>query len=189
VNRGLGWLTAAGLLVVGGIAVATAPQPGTIADPFLIRGSIGELVSARTLAVEIDGIRITHELELEYDESSLGTDGLWVIVDLTVIPQLASQNLSYSTLQIGERRYRMQDLPYPAMTGLYYGAGVPMHGSIAFEVPADAVASAAASTADVFVQIQFDPQLDDVAVVTVDLRSVEPSPSAVIDEPVVEAVR
>jgi hypothetical protein len=189
VNRALTGLVAAGLLVIGGIAVATAPQPGTIADPFLVRGGVGDLVSGRAIDVEVDGIRVTHELDLEYDDSRLGTEGLWVIVDLTVIPQLASQNLTYTTLQIGDRRYRMEDLPYPAMTGLYYGAEVPVRGSIAFEVPAEAVASGAASTAELFVRVEFEAQLDDIPVVTLDLRSAEPSRSEIIDEPIVEGVR
>jgi hypothetical protein len=186
-GRGREWLVALGLVVVASIAVATAPQQ--IADPFVRTGERGEVVHARTLDVEVSDVRAARELDVVYDESTLGTDGVWVIVDLIVSSNVASLDLGSTLLRIDGVSYGTRDLPYPDMTFLSYGAGVPVKGSLVFEVPASVLEGEALDAARVSFQAGVSVQLDDVPEVIVDLRDLDVASSETIDEPVVQAVR
>ena len=184
--RTRGWLAALGLVVVASIAVATAPQEGTIADPFVRTGVEGEVVHARELDVEVNDVRLAQQLDLVYDESGLFTDGVWVIVDLTVTSNVGSVHLSYAELHLNGIAYRMRVLPNPGMDFIYYGPGVPVSGSLVFELPTSALESGGLDDARVYFQAGVAVQLDDIPEVIVDLSALEIARAEIIDEPFVE---
>jgi hypothetical protein len=188
-SRALGWLAAVGVVLVASIAVATAPQDGTIADPFVRTGAEGDLVHARTFDVEVTGTRVAEELNLQYDETRLGSDGAWVIVDLVVTSNTGSVQLAYTELRIDGIAYRTRGLPHPAMDFLSYGAGVPVKGSLVFEVPASALEGPGLDAATVYFQSGVAVQLDDIPEVIVDLSGLDVARTEIIDEPVVLGVR
>jgi hypothetical protein len=188
-GRARGWLAALGLVVVASIAVATAPQDGTIADPFVRTGLQGEVVHGREFDVEVTGVRLAEQLDLEYDESRLDTGGVWVVVDVVVTSNIGNVQLAYTELRIDGIAYRTHGLPYPTVTFTSYGAGVPVQGAIVFEVPASALEGRGLDAARVHFQSQVDLQLDDIPEVIVDLRDLEVDRTAIIDEPDVLAVR
>jgi hypothetical protein len=188
-SRVLGWIAAVGVVLVASIAVATAPQDGTIADPFVRTGAEGELVHARKFDVEVTGTRIAEELNLQYDESRLGSDGAWVIVDLIVTSNTGTVALAYTELRIDGIAYRTRSLPNPAMDFLSYGAGVPVKGSLVFEVPSSALEGPGLDAASVYFQAGVAVQLDDIPEVLVDLSEQDVARTEIIDEPVVLGVR
>lgn len=187
-GRVRGWLAALGLVVVASIAVATAPQAGTIADPFVRTGTVGEVVHSRMLDVEVTSARLAEQLNLVYDEQRLDTDGVWVIIDLIVTSNVANTPLGYTELRVDGIAYRTHDLPYPTMTFTSFGPGVPVGGSLAFELPMSALEGAGLDAARLYLQTEVDEQLDDVPEVIVDLSDLGLARSENIDEPVVLAV-
>ncbi len=168
-GRARKWLAALGLVVVASIAVATAPQSGTLADPFVRTGVEGEVVHARKLDVEVIGVRAAEQLNLVYDESRLDTDGVWVVVDVIVTSNVDLVQLSYTELRIDGIAYGTRGLPYPDMTFNSYGPGVPVQGSLVFELPASALEGDGLDDARVYFQASVSVQLDDVPEVIVDL--------------------
>ena len=188
-GRARGWLTALGLLLVASIGVATAPQNGTIADPFVRTGVQGEVVHAREVDVEVTGVRAAEELNLVYDESRLGTDGVWVIVDMILTSNVYTVQLGDTELRINGIAYGTRDLPYPDLTFTSYGPGVPVMGSLVFEVPQSALDGDGLDDARVYFQADVSVQLDDVPEVIVDLSDLDVARTEIIDEAVVVAVR
>jgi hypothetical protein len=188
-GRAWKWLAALGLVVMASIAVATAPQPGTLADPFVRTGAEGEVVHARKLDVEVTGVRAAEQLNLVYDESHLDTDGVWVVVDLIVTSNVDLVQLESTELRIDGIAYGTRGLPYPDMTFNSYGPGVPVQGSLVFELPASALEGKGLDAARVYFQASVSVQLDDVPEVIVDLTDLEVARTEIIDEPVVLGVR
>ena len=187
-GRALRWLASLGLVVVASIAVATAPQDGTIADPFVRTGSEGEVLHTRKLDVEVTDVRLAEQLNLVYDETRLDTDGVWVVVDLTVTSNIATIQLAYTELHLNGIAYRTRTLPNPGMDFISYGPGVPVSGSLAFELPASALEAGNLDDARVYFQASISVQLDDVPEVIVDLTGLDIARTEIIDEPVVVGV-
>lgn len=187
--RALRWLAALGVIAVASIIVATAPQTGTIADPFVRTGVEGEIVHSRQFDVEVTDVRLASELDLDYDESRLGTNGVWVIVDLVVTSNLGNVQLAYTELRIDGFAYRTRSLPFPSIDFTSYGARIPVQGSLAFEVPKSALEGDGLADARVYFQSGVSVQLDDIPQVIVDLSGLDVAASEIIDEPVVLGVR
>jgi hypothetical protein len=188
-RRPLEWLAALGLVAVASIAVATAPQDGTIADPFVRTGAVGEVVHGRDFDVEVLDVRLGESLDLAYDESGLESDGVWVVVDLVATANVDVVQLGYTELRINGVGYATHDLPYPSMDFVDYGAGIPVQGSIVFEVPKSALDGAGLDDARVYFQYGVDVQLDDIPEVIVDLRELDLERTQVVDAPFVMGVR
>ena len=187
-GRGRKWAAAIGLVVVASVAVATAPQSGRLADPFVRTGMQGEVVHARTLDVEVTGVRAAEQLNLVYNESRLSTDGVWIIVDMIVTANVDVAPLGLTELRINGVAYGTQGLPYPDLTFTSYGPGVPVKGSLVFEVPASALEEGGLDAARVYFQRSISAQLDDVAEVIVDLTDLQVARTEIIDEPVLLGV-
>lgn len=163
-------------------AVATAPDDGEIIAVFPVRGGIGDVLEARELIVEPTDIRLAERLEVGYgDAGNTSTEGVWVVLDATITPRLTTLGLSYSYLTIDGIQYRVADLlPYPSLTFLVNGAGIPQHGSLIFELPKSALDSPGAAHAEITLTYSFDPTLDSIPVVVVDLASLDVESRAVI---------
>jgi hypothetical protein len=183
------WLAALGLVVAASIAVATAPQEGTLADPFVRTGVEGRVLHTRTVDVEVTGVRLTEQLNIAYDETRLDTDGVWVVVDLIVTSNVDSVRLSNSELHLNGVAYGTYTLPNPGMGYITYGAGVPVRGPLVFELPSSALQGGGLDDARVYLQAGVSVQLDDIPEVIVDLSGLEVARSEIIDEAVVVGVR
>jgi hypothetical protein len=182
-------IAAALALGVAALAVATAPGGDSIADPFPVRGALGEAVEGREFTIDVHSVRLAEAIGFSYraDAESIRSDGAWVVVELTVTPTLGTPTFSYVQLDIGGRLYRTNDvLPAPSLSRLPFGAGIPSHGTIVFEVPRSAIESSAASGAVIRFQHRIDPQLDSVPMVEVDLSTVDVEREILIEETYVE---
>ncbi len=109
-------------------------------------------------------------------------------MELVATANLDTVRLDYTELRIDGVTYRMHELPYPAMDFLSFGAGVPVRGSIAFEVPVSALEGPGLDDVRLLFPYTINVQLDDIPEVIVDLRDLDVASSAIIDEPVVLAV-
>ena len=97
--------------------------------------------------------------------------------------------LAYTELRIDGIAYRTRSLPYPGIDFIDYGPGVPVKGSLAFELPASALEGRRLDDARVYFQASVSVQLDDIPEVIVDLTGLDIARTEIVDEPVVLEVR
>lgn len=162
------------LVAVAALAVSTAPNDTSIVDPFEVTGNIGQVVTARQVSAEVHEVRLAHELDVPYgfQEVNGTTNGVWVVVDATLTGQLDTAGTAHSELHIGDYVFLASDiLPTPALTDVRYGAGVPVTGTLVFEIPSSVLSLPGAATATLVVRDLFTPQLDSVPVIRVDLST------------------
>lgn len=172
-------------LVVTAVAVATAPDSDGIIAVFPVRGSIGDVLEARALTVQATNIRLAQRLEVGYtDVGATTTDGVWVVLDATITPRLGTTTISTSTITIDGVQYQASDILPRSVNFLEYGAGVPQHGALLFELPESALSAPGASAAEISINYYL-AVLDTIPVVVVDLTALEVEPRAVITAPYV----
>lgn len=167
-----GGVGALALVAIAALAVSTAPNDATIVDPFEVTGAVGQVVTARQVSAEVHEVRLVHELDVPYgfDDVNGTTEGVWVVVDATLTAQAQPIGTGFSELHIGDYVFRASDiLPTPALTDVRYGAGVPVTGTLVFEVPAFVVSLPGAANATLVVRDLLTPQLDSVPVIRLDL--------------------
>ena len=173
-------------LVVTATAVATAPDSDGITAEFPVRGSIGDVLEARELIVQATEIRLADRLEVGYtDAGRTTTDGVWVVLDATITPRLEMTSIANATITIDGIHYQVSDILPRSVTFLSYGAGIPQHGSLVFELPKSALSAPGAASAEIYFNYRIEPMLDTIPVVVVDLTALEVEPRAVIAAPYV----
>lgn len=176
-------------LVLGGVAVASAPDGTATVAPLYVDGVVGEAVSGRRLTSTVTGVRLAEELVIPYreDVGDTTTDGVWVIVDATITIRQQYTVLTSTDLRIGDRVFRVSDVtPAPSLLAPPESSGIPQHGSLVFEIPLSALDDPGASRAQVLFNPGAETRLDSVAAIVVDLASLEILPSTRIDPATVE---
>ena len=145
-NRLVRVLTVAGLLAVGGVAIATAPSDDTIVAPFLVRGEIGKPIGSRLATVVVSDVGVARELDLSYaydpdfgePAPDTASAGVWIVVSLDVTATYTSIDFGNAEVRIAGVRYRASTvLPDPDLPTFAFDPGVTVRGSIVFELPAD----------------------------------------------------
>lgn len=124
------------LLLTGAwfLVKVTLPEGSSLA-PFPTVATIGEQASARNLVVTVTDV---HAARRVTSSDGWSADGTWLVVDLEAASVQEPSLLSHANLFIGERTFAPTDrgttfARHPLMTG------VPQSGSLAFELPADAL--------------------------------------------------
>lgn len=188
----VGSVLALALLGVAGFAVATAPDSKRVTAPFEIHAAVGETVEAREFSVRVDGVRVAETLAASYafDEPNMTTDGGWVVVDTTIVVRSGYITLSSARLRIGDYVFAGSDiLPTPRLIDFYQSSpGLPVTGSLVFEVPTFALELPEAQNAVVEFSTQVTPSLDTVAMIRVDVSG-RPESSVSIDPPTIGGVQ
>jgi len=171
----------AALLVIAGLAVGTAPTTDDdVVAPFTVRGGLGDTIETRVLTVEALDVTRAASLDVSYFEglgtypSQLDTDANWIVVTVRLTATIAPVSLSNARLSIGDEEFRASEfLPRPSINDLLAGPGIPVVGSLAFEVSDAALASGAAGSAELSFPTQFSTQLDEIATVELDLSDLD----------------
>lgn len=133
-------------LAVGGVLANWRPVDGARGDererPYLVTGSVGESVSARTFDATVVSVRGGKLLGVRgkgYD-----TGGVWILVKLRVTATEENTRVGYAAvLDDRDRTFLASgriDQPF-GDGGRTFQPGVPVEGEIAFEVPRDAATS------------------------------------------------
>lgn len=175
-NRLAGWAAAIGVLGVTAAVVAVTPTDMTTSIE--VRGEVGQLIHSRLADVTVLDVRLTHRLDVTYDEVDGTTDGVWVVVDAVVTPNLERLSLGDSILRIGGTTYGVSDiLGIDDLRNQPYGAGITLQGPLVFELPASALEAPGARSATILITPSADSRLDSVPVVVVDLTALEIAPS------------
>ncbi|QHC60498.1 hypothetical protein [Rathayibacter sp. VKM Ac-2760] len=152
------------LLVAAAIVTVTAPTDDDVQSPLAVRGTLGETVQSRLVAVTVHDVALARELTFdgELDPPS-STPGVWVVVDLTAVCRMDACSFGRSELRLGERVFAPATLaPPPSFVQQGASPGLPYRQSALFEVPLDAIES---GEAELTVQPSTTRALESVAVV------------------------
>lgn len=136
-------------------------------DPFVTHAEVGEHAEARNIAVTVTDVHAARAVS----DGSWRAEGTWLVVDLDAAStrDQSGAALRVTDLRIGDRTYSATERG-TSMVQLPLVTGVPQHGSIAFELPEDALTGSATLVfaenddyaADGIVEVSLD--LDDIAV-------------------------
>ncbi|REJ08381.1 hypothetical protein DY023_01220 [Microbacterium bovistercoris] len=144
-------------------------------DSFVSTASVGEQAVSRNLAATVTDVRAGRSVS---DGIRWTAEGTWLVVDVdaaTVQTEFAS--LLKGELRIGDRTYKATERGSTAQN-MSLITGVPRHGSLAFELPEDAVRG----EATVVLSWQDDHTADGVIEVAVDLDDVAMQNEVTLDE-------
>ena len=128
------------IVAAWGISKATLPDDAATA-PFTTIATLGEPAAARNLAVTVTDVRVASRVT---DAAGWTAEGTWVVVDLeaaAVVTQNAT-NLRFAQLVIGDRTFEATDRGETFYEQRLI-TGVPRSGSLAFELPDDAITGTA----------------------------------------------
>ncbi|UNK71325.1 DUF4352 domain-containing protein [Microbacterium sp. H1-D42] len=160
------WGTTAALLagawVLNAVALPeNAPQTGIV-----VAGEAGAPTSTRNLVVTVDDVRAARSVA---DADGWTAEGTWLIVDISAqaIDTQVGARLGLADLVIGERTFRATERGQ-TFSEAKLVPGVPRSGSLAFELPPDALAGDAVLR---FSPVAF-PNLDGMIEIPVDLDAV-----------------
>ncbi|RXZ73233.1 hypothetical protein [Agromyces albus] len=152
------WAAALGgtALVVAawGTALVT-PDDAEAERPFSVPVEIGDRGEGRNLAVTVTGIRAADAATID----GWDAEGPWLIVDLeaAAVQSDLRATLSHATLSVDGRTYRASERPPDSMFRSELAVGVPRSGSIAFELPEEALGD---DVAVLSLGLEADPRLD-----------------------------
>lgn len=165
------------VLLTGAWALVKITLPiGSAQAPFPTTATIGEASHARNLTVTVTDVHAARHVA---DAQGWSADGTWLVVDLeaSVEQTQVGALLGLATLSIGEREF----VATQRAASLYRGGlvtGVPRSGSIAFELPADALVG----TATLRLALSENTVLDGVIELPIDLDELPVEADAALHE-------
>ena len=168
-------LTLVLLAAAWSVSKATLPDDASTA-PFPAAAEVGEAVTTRNLAVTVTDVHVANRVR---DAEGWSAEGSWVVVDLEAAGVLSQDegSLALAQLVIGDRTFAATERGTTFLDQRLV-TGVPRSGSIAFELPDDALAGFATlrlGTAD-------EVLLDDVIELTIELDGLPVEAEVALDE-------
>ncbi|MBO9627588.1 MAG: hypothetical protein J7484_14605 [Microbacterium sp.] len=139
-RRAAAWGLAVALVAGAWAVTVLAPSDNAGADAFTMRTTVGERVEGRNIAATVLDVRAARSI---VSESGWRADGTWLLVDLSADAGVSQSQglLTTATLRIGERTFSASERG-PDEMSIYREQlvpGVPMTGSLLFELPDDAL--------------------------------------------------
>lgn len=130
-----GWEVGLALLVAAWFAVDITPPLDRGAEPFAVTGEIGEVLEGRNIAARVVSVSVADRV---VDEGGWWAEGTWVVVEaeLTATTTEEMAVLSTANLVVDGRTYRASERPESARDAIL-SVGIPVTGSLAFEIPED----------------------------------------------------
>lgn len=135
--RALAWVAGAGCLVAAWFVASVTPTDADAAAPFVVTAAVGEPAVGRTLSVTVLDARLADAVT---GPRGWSAEGSWLVVDLAAeaVDSEVSNLLGDARLVVGDREFRASERP-DSMLRTPLAVGIPRAGSIAFELPADAL--------------------------------------------------
>ncbi|MBO0979685.1 hypothetical protein [Microbacterium sp. SD291] len=170
------WLLTTVLLAGAWALVEVTLPEGSAQAPFPTAAAIGETASARNLTVTITDVHAARRVE---DADGWSAEGTWLVVDLeaaTDQTQVATV-LGLATLTIDDREFIATDRGTTFYRTRLF-TGVARSGSLAFELPDDALSG----TATLHLGLTRDVVLDGMIELSVDLDELSVESEVPLDE-------
>lgn len=162
-------LTLALLAAAWGLVKVTLPDAAAQA-PFETVAVIGEPAVTRNLEVTVTDVRAAHRVT---DADGWSADGTWLVIDLEASSRLTQNGalLGLSRLELGGREFTATERG-DTFAAQQLVTGVPRAGSLAFELPSDALTGTATLQLGIPTGAVIDVPLDGMIVLTLDLDGI-----------------
>lgn len=174
------------ILIVAGIVAHTAPDEATWQAPIPVAGLVGAAVEGRNIAATVHGVQASRTVQAESGWSG-ETTGVWIVVDASVeaVVDERAALLGGARLRIGDTTFSAsQRAEFSSIAGTSLAVGIPIRGSLLFEVPESLVTGPDAARAELLLAISEDPRVDSQLVVPLDLTSIDLDETIRMDDPV-----
>lgn len=131
------WSLTVALLAGAWVLNTVALPNGSSEASFVTRTTVGESGTTRNLELTVRDVRVTRTVT---DPKGWSAEGTWLVVEVDAASRDSqyAASLGFAELTVGERTFRATE-----RGETFYRArlvtGVPRSGSIAFELPADAL--------------------------------------------------
>ncbi|MGP3533913.1 hypothetical protein ACTU3I_03885 [Microbacterium sp. RD1] len=137
----IAWMTGVALVAAAWLVALLTPGEDAALAPFAVTASLDEQVVSRTLTATVSNPRIAERVAA----GGWSADGTWLVVDaeLEATREEDRSRVGAATLQIGERFFEASERPQ-SIYGEGLAVGIPQSGSLAFELPSDAMDEPAA---------------------------------------------
>ncbi|GAA3662018.1 DUF4352 domain-containing protein [Microbacterium marinilacus] len=157
------WGLAAALAAAACVVTAVTPRThlvysvAAVEMPFVVPMRMGEQAVGRTFAVTPEAVRVAEAVETDGGR----LDGTWVVVDVVLDATGAEPGarLEQVELELGGATYTPSDRVDGTAEDATLRAGLPVRGSLVFEVPAGAAHGSARLTLGPSVDVRLDDQL------------------------------
>lgn len=176
-RRPLAWLVAVGILAAAGVVVALKPQEQWAQGPIAVAVPLGVEGSGRNIQATVSSVALAETLEIELDDWRGGTEGVWVVFEVTAENRVEPSGLQ-SFLFIGDKEFRGSErLDDSGIETWFLTPGIPTTGVVAFEIPKEL----AGERAELWLGESGDVRLDSVIATTVELGSLTLEPVVVVE--------
>lgn len=174
-SRLLPWAITLALVAAAWLVALVTPPDRMALEPFPIAAQVGKEVIGRDFALTVQGIRAADAVTTADGWQARGT---WILVDLSAeaTHSQARSRLLGATLQIGERTFRASER-MPSMFQQQLVPGIPHQGTLAFELPPDALDGAGILR----LSTRTDDRGDNVAELPLDLAALGVTSDQTID--------
>jgi hypothetical protein len=178
-NRVLGVLGGLGLLALAFGVTFTTPDDDQLQAPFAVTGEVGEQIVSGHLVLTVHEASLAREAEVG---SWVGTtSGIWLVLETTMEGRVERTSVG-ADVYIDGIHYPASSRP-DSLDGSIVDAALPRSGGLLFELPADILDRPGARSAVVRIGPSFDPRLDSVAELHLDLTAFEIEDRVVLDPP------
>ncbi|WP_109209021.1 MULTISPECIES: hypothetical protein [Microbacterium] len=159
------WSLGVGFIVAAWFVALATPDEQQAQSAFAVAAAVGEEATGRNVAVTITDLRRASEVSA----GGWSAEGNWLVVDLDAAAVVAEENahLNHAMLEIDGVRFSASDRP-DSLSRAALSAGVPVSGSLAFELPE----GLDAGTGTLELALAADTRLDSMIVLEVDLGEV-----------------
>lgn len=160
------WTIGVACIVAAWVVALVTPGEEQAQAPFEVPAVIGEPATGRNLVVTVTDIRRASEVSA----SGWRAEGNWLVVDLDAEAVLAESGawLTHTEFEVDGTRFSASDRPDSLAEGGALAIGIPIEGSLAFELP-DGLDS---GVGRIELALNSDPALDSMIVLTFDLGEV-----------------
>lgn len=166
------------VLLAGAWVLNTVALPDSSSEAsFATRTAIGETATTRNLELTVTDVRAARTLT---DPQGWSAEGTWLVVDLdaAALQSQYAASLGFAELTIGDRTYSATDRGETFYRQRLV-TGIPRSGSLAFELPAEALKG----TATLRLSIPADVRYDGVIEMPIPLEDVAVEEAIVLSNP------
>jgi len=175
------WSLTVALLAGAWVLNTVALPDGSSEASFVTRTTIGESATTRNLELTVTGVRAARTLTDPQGWSAGGekTQGTWLVIDLdaAALQSQYAASLGFAELTIGDRTFGATERGETFYRQRLV-TGVPRSGSLAFELPADALKG----TATLRLSIPADVRYDGIIELPIALGDIPVEESIVLSE-------
>lgn len=174
-TRTTAWLVTAALLVAAWFVALVTPESDAAERPFTIEAALGEQATGRNISATVTDVRLARAAA---DANGWRAEGLWLVVDLDVAAVIEARRALFGgvTLTVGDLTFRASERP-ESLLRTPLTTGVPLGGSIAFELPA----SVLDEPAELRLSINEDARSDSQIVLPIDLAALPVEDDAALE--------